>query len=213
MTKFNTIESLNKAPFSKEMLRLFPTLSQFEGLCINLYRGKLYNPENCLKAELHLFPKLLSRNHDSGNHLPIDLLIDNFQFRDTHTKPTSNFKSKHILSITSLPKLCKSCNPLTKYIKNELAYLCRMCLKLFRFQEEFTRHSGICCSFPRGRPFQPRQARNIKTYRPYRWNRFTKTMEPNYLEFKLGDLFKSVKPPASSFIGISPNQQINSILC
>ena len=190
-------------PFSERILDIAPTLSSSSGLAINVFKGRLVNnPTSKGGVELHIFGSYLSKNANNPNVYQVDLLIDSAQFRNVKTAssgPNCFATSRHVLCITSLLKLCGRRNPLTKSNVSAYSYLCRRCLKLYKFEEDFRYHTSICTNFPLKRAHQPRRAKNSRTFQQFRVNRFNGKMEPSYIRFSLGKCFATIRPLTSSF--------------
>ena len=155
-------------PFSEQILDIAPTLSSSTGLAINIFKGRIVNnPMSKGGVELHIFGCFLSKNANSPGSYQVDLLVDSAQFRNVQTAP-SRPNSRHVLCITSLLKLCGRRNPLTKSSVSSYSFICRRCLKLYKFEEDFRYHTSICTNFPLKRAHQPRRAKNSRTFWPIR---------------------------------------------
>ena len=206
------LEALNKGPFERATLDLFPELSGFSGLAINLFKGKLRNnpPE---PPSLVLLPKYLSRHHADQRYFQIDFLIANAEFykpleRLEHAEHAeegepsnkNGFEYKHLLTITDLRKLACRRNPFTKAHVNRYSDLCRKCLRSFPSTLALEAHLSICQTFPAGRPLQPRRCRNTKIYKPVTFNKYTGRTETHYTQYQTRNLHKAVKPLFTSFL-------------
>ena len=209
LNSLSKIEELNR-PFPPSLLAIIPELSRYEGLAISVFRGKLVRDKSTGVSQLSLSPKLLSRRHCDSNFKSIDLLVDSPTFRDANnnndnnhddSRNTNKTRSQHILTITSLVRLCALRNRITKAKAPSYQFVCRRCLSCFRLEEELNRHTSLCNAFAVGRCFQPKRASNIKVFHPFRKNRYTGRMERNYIQFPKGHTYRSLKPLHSSFLG------------
>ena len=204
------IEAINK-PIPERLLDCFPQLSGYLGLAINIFAGRMVRTGDG-QTHFHLTPKLLSRKHsDFERYYNVDLLIDHHSFRNIPNKSTSQGQ-KHMLAITSLVRMCTRRNPLMRNNAPTYQFICRKCLRPFQRENDFLAHSRTCLSFPAARVFQPRRAWNSKIYRPYRHNKMTHRMEQNFVAFKRGELYKTLRPLTSSFIGHNALENLSFVV-
>ena len=192
---FQKIEKLNHAPWSNAMLQRCPRISSYQGISLNLFRAKIYKPPG-EAVEVYLFPKYLSRHHHNPHYYPVDMIIDS---KDFWPEMSQTPIKKHVLCVTSLISLCRRRGNPILWRRNR-NFICRACLKTFDLFTDQQTHANSCQGFPAGRAFQPRRALNSKIYKTFQYDKTTGQMQPNSIEFKMGDLYKTIRSLTTTVI-------------
>ena len=218
LSSFSQIETLN-TPFTQYHTDQYARLSQFQGLSLNLFYGKIHQspqnrPKNTLNStkstntlQMFLFPKYLSRHHDNPNFFQIDMLLSDPNFylpekkHQSQPKPKRFHLNKHVLAIVNLPLLvARRRNAATRNHARRYTEVCRKCLTLYKSSLELSEHKTQCQAYSSARAMQPRRCRNQIIYKPYIYNKYTKKVEVNYLKFKTGHLYRTLKPLFTTYI-------------
>ena len=214
LSNFHKLEKLN-TPFSINQINQYPSLAQFHGLALNVFFAKIQQSplaspkrtpiQKSKTPSLFLFPKYLSVNHGNADYLQVDMLISDpsfyFETDDQPQLTTKRFHlQQHVLVISNLPLLVARRNATTRTHSKRFTELCRRCLNLYQSSLELREHKNQCHAYPSGRAMQPRRCRNQVLYRPYVYNKYTRKVEKNYLKFKPGHLYRTLKPLFATFI-------------
>ena len=189
LDKLNSLEkSLN--PIPPKLVKLFPLLSAFEGIALNVFtiRG---NNEN-----YRLFPISLSPNSRKlRTFFMCDLLLDSDEIRQPpHQPPTKN----HCLLISNINTLLNRFSN-----KNSNIYRYQMCCRSCGFTtisfENINHHFETCNNRARtslGR----RKSLNVLLHTPFKMNKYTQKMEVNGLYFPRAHNFMLLKNSAIIFL-------------
>lgn len=175
-------------PIPKELIRLYPSLSVFSGIAINIFAIRKK------KEVRRLFPLSLSKNNRNQSFFQADALIESPELFQPPYLPPKN----HCLAVTNLPVL------LTRFSGrrsnyNKYRFLCRSCGFTAMTNERLEEHFNICQERIRG-PLGRRKCQNRLVHRPYLVNRFTNKTERNGIYFKRGDSYKLLKNTVLCFL-------------
>ena len=187
ISNFSALEKLN-SPLSLAILKTYSELRLYKGLGINLFRLE-HNQDN---RTFRFFPKKLSKHHNCPDFLQIDLLDI------PRIKKNGEKKQGHCYLIRNLLKLLNAHGPSLPNPGNSLQlmrnqnYVCRGCLRIFRYKIAFERHATSCVvkgQFAANRRLNTNQYFH-KTHFVDRFNNTKRRVR----SFTKGDLFKRLKP-------------------
>ena len=202
---FSTLEKLN-SPLPLAILKMYPELRLYNGFGINLFRLEHDQRDGTFRV----FPKRLSKKYNSLDFFQIDLL----EVPDiTKKNRTEEKKQSHCLLIRSLIKLLNAHK--RRFVVGEAPkwgvchqnYICRGCLKIFRYKIAFQNHLTSCVV--KGDVASNRRLnKNQYVHKTHFKDRFNNTRR-RVKTFTKGELFKRLKPPLFAVLDFeSTNERI-----
>lgn len=184
---FSALEKLN-SPIPSSLLKTYPDLRLYKGFGINLFRLE----HNQKEKTFRVFPKRLSKKHNSPDFFQIDLLEVPYS-----KKPEDGEKTQgHCLLIRNLIKLLNAYESRFSTQRNwgrKRNYVCRGCLQIFRYKTTFEKHI-TCCAVKGLFASNRRLNKNQYIHKTHFKDRFGNTRR-RVKTFAKGDLFKRLKPP------------------
>ena len=140
LSDFKRLESAN-TPLPMSFTDRFPSVSQYKGLALNLFRAVLHRDGNH-KPMIYFFPSRLSPHHEDSAFLQIDLLLDSPELRPKKAPIHSESSALHILAIPNLIKLLAMRHGDENTAHNSTRYdeICRQCCRIFTAREDLEIH-------------------------------------------------------------------------
>ena len=204
LSSFRALELAN-TPLPFPLVDLFPSLDNFKGLSLNVYRALVLKEPDKGDDEpiIYFFPTLLGKNHANNSFFQVDLLIDSTDLRPHSLNSGPDTKSPlHVLTMLDLAALLTRSTPTKRTNARRYQILCRQCCKVFTNDEDLSIHRKVCTTFPSGGPCQRRRAKNKTVTRLFKLNPFTGQKERNGLFFKRSHLFRTLLPLSLSTFDI-----------
>lgn len=183
------LEQLN-SPIPEDLVSIFPPLSFFKGIALNLYQVR-----GTPSTQFDLFPLSISVHSRDSGYFQCDLI----QVTATIVVPGKIVPSNHVLAVPRLATL------VTKYSsrdqnRSHYSYVCRSCLAVFSATHSLHLHLTTCPRDSRRGSMAPRRrSRNVYMHRTKFLNKFTGQLQTNGLHWRRSHNFKMIKPVLIGF--------------